>query len=147
MCSVLSTCGAAALAVSTLAWMDVSAAAGELPRGSWTQSCSNASMSGPDLRATCSKIDGSSITTSRNVIECRKPVTLSNIDGQLTCDQTKLVLMPEGNWIINCRGSSMKGPVLQASCGKIDGAWATTSIDVRTCDTTINNINGILICD
>ena len=135
------------LCVLTFAFIDASAASEKFPRGSWSQSCSNPSMRGSVLRATCGKINGTFVKTSLNLADCRKRSTVSNIDGHLACDRSDAVQMPNGSWAASCREWSMKGPLLRATCGKINGTWIASTLDIGDCSGTVSNRDGSLTCD
>lgn len=55
------------------------------PPGSYMQSCKNASMAGPVLRASCKAIDGSPIDTTINTLDGRGPDIGVKPNGKLTC--------------------------------------------------------------
>jgi hypothetical protein len=55
------------------------------PPGTYVQSCKNASMAGPILRASCKAIDGSRIDTTINTLDCRGRDIGVKPNGKLTC--------------------------------------------------------------
>jgi hypothetical protein len=135
------------LCVLTFVFTDASSASDNFPRGSWSQSCSNPSMRGSVMRATCVKIDGTSAKSSLNLADCRRRSTVSNIDGHLACDRSDSFQMPNGSWAASCKDWSMKGRLLRATCGKIDGTWIAATLDVGDCVGTVSNRDGRLKCD
>ena len=60
---------------------------GGLPAGSYQQSCTNTTVRGRTLTATCSAANGARITSSLDVSRCRPGSDVSNIDGRLECLQ------------------------------------------------------------
>jgi hypothetical protein len=127
--------------------VEASLAKHRLPAGSWMLSCTNASMKGSVLRATCGKINGTQAKSAVNMAECDRGSTVSNIDGHLACDSGEIAQMPNGSWAKSCKDWGMKGPLLRATCGKIDGTWVASTLDSRECVGTVSNIDGKLKCD
>jgi hypothetical protein len=58
---------------------------GALPSGSYQQSCSNASMNGSTLTASCSNNSGNAVTSYLDVSQCRANDDIGNVNGQLRC--------------------------------------------------------------
>jgi hypothetical protein len=55
------------------------------PPGSYMQSCKDASMVGPILRASCKTSDGSRVDTTINTLDCRGRDIGVKPNGKLTC--------------------------------------------------------------
>jgi hypothetical protein len=123
--------------------------AAEVPGGSWKQSCSNASFNGKRLSATCARVDGSFQKSNLGYSRaCAKGSSVSNMDGNLVCDQYRAYAMPNGSWTDSCREPVMKGPLLVANCKRMDGSWMQSSIDVFQCDgAPVSNRDGTLSCN
>lgn len=137
-----------AVALSLFAFAPVTAAnAARIPDGSYLDSCFNVSRSGTVLRASCGKIDGSFKRTSLNLADCERGSTISNTNGVLTCDESdEYYQMPNGSWAASCKDWSMRGPLLTATCGKPDGTFVVSTLDVRDCDGPVANRLGELVC-
>jgi hypothetical protein len=56
-----------------------------LPPGSYAQSCTNASLSGSTLTATCTAANGQQITSYLDISQCRSTDDIGNVNGQLRC--------------------------------------------------------------
>jgi hypothetical protein len=139
---------ASAVALSLFAFAPVTAAyAARIPDGSYLDSCFSVKRSGSVLKATCGKIDGTFKKTSLNLADCERGSTISNINGVLTCDESdEYYQMPNGSWAASCTNWSMRGPILTASCGKPDGTFVVSTLDVRECTGPVANILGELVC-
>jgi CVNH domain-containing protein len=55
------------------------------PAGSYTQSCKNAMMMGPILKASCKDQSGNRVETSLNTLECKGRDISVNKNGKLVC--------------------------------------------------------------
>ena len=55
------------------------------PPGSYQQSCKNASMAGPILRASCKASDGGRVDTTINTLDCRGLDIAVKPNGKLKC--------------------------------------------------------------
>jgi hypothetical protein len=57
--------------------------------------------------------------------------------------------IPGGSYLDSCFSVSRSGSVLKATCGKVDGTFKKTSLNLADCErrSTISNINGVLSCD
>jgi hypothetical protein len=56
-----------------------------VPSGSYQQSCTNASVSGGQLTASCVNNRGSRRTSSLNLSQCRQGSDIGNVNGRLRC--------------------------------------------------------------
>jgi hypothetical protein len=144
---LLNLTSAVALSLFAFAPVSVAHAGPRIPGGSYLDSCFSVSRSGSVLKATCGKVDGTFKKTSLNLADCERRSTISNINGVLSCDETdEHYQMPNGSWAVSCKDWSMRGPLLRATCGKIDGTWIVSTLDVRDCDGPVANRNGELVC-
>ncbi len=91
----------------------------EIPAGSYRQSCDPIRYRDGVLQALCTRDDGSTQVPSRLDVAnaCERASGVSNIDGQLRCDQP---WTPPGPYRASCRNIRYDGSVLQADCGGID---------------------------
>jgi hypothetical protein len=97
---------------------------------SYENSCTNISIAGATLVATCRRIDGSLNRTSI-VLQ-----GIENIDGRLDFTQPGQT----ASFQKSCRDVRIIGATLTATCRRINGSYARTSILVPG----ISNINGVL---
>jgi hypothetical protein len=91
----------------------------EIPEGSYRQSCDPIRYRDGVLQALCTRDDGSTHVPSRLDVAnaCERASGVSNVDGQLRCDQP---WTPPGPYRASCRNIRYDGSVLQADCGGID---------------------------
>lgn len=98
---------------------------------SFQETCSNISINGDTLQATCKRIDGSSQHTSIQLNG------IANIDGKLQFVGSN----KPSSFQNSCRDISINGNVLTATCQKKDGgAWVQTQITLDE----ITNVDGHL---
>jgi hypothetical protein len=96
---------------------------------SFQNTCSNITISGTTLRASCRRIDGTYGSVSIQV------KGIDNIDGRLQVTGTS-----PSSYQKTCRDIGINGDVLSATCKKVDASWQPSSVQVPG----IANINGIL---
>lgn len=112
--------------------------AGTLPPGSYTQTCSNASLNGETLTATCKRFDGSSKQTELPfATSCVG--SISNIDGNLACSA------PTGSYARTCKNSRVEGHMLYATCQRINGSWKDSSTSFSGFQHPVTNCDGNLV--
>jgi hypothetical protein len=143
-----------------------------MPHGTWQQSCTNARMDGPVLRARCQDGGGRWRYTQLDVRQCRGRY-VSNGNGQLVCGEADPDNynngwngsgwsgnrggwgnnwgnggLPGGSWGASCRDARMNGSVLYARCDDGNGRWYPTQIDMRQCySNRARNNYGNLLCE
>ena len=96
---------------------------------SFQNSCSNITISGTTLRASCRRIDGTYDSTSIQINGIEKKNGSLQVTGASPSSYQK-----------TCRDIGVNGDVLAATCKKIDGSWQLSSVQVPG----IANINGVL---
>jgi hypothetical protein len=120
--------------------------AGQLPNGSYKQSCTQAYMSGYTLVATCRTSNGGQSRSSLDTRQCNGR-DIANNNGQLTCSSGGGAPVPDGSYKQSCSNLAMNGSVLSATCRDSRGGSNRTSIDTRQCGgRDIANDNGRLTC-
>ena len=97
--------------------------------GDFSGSCTNATVSGSTLSATCKKMDGSSSDTQINLND-----HIVNTDGALDWAEN-------GKFMGSCSNTNLDGSTLKASCKKMDQSTNNTSINL---DAHIANMDGVL---
>lgn len=113
------------------------------PREDIVDGCRNARYDGFYIVAECRNDRGRWNYTEIDTRACAYPI--GNRDGQLTC-LTPSRPFPPGAWARSCRDARMDGDVLSASCD--DGRrWRETSLNIANCDRTVENANGVLVCE
>ncbi len=132
--------------------------AGNLPPGSWNQSCRNARMEGRDgdtLRAECRTRDGRWIQTRLDTDRCGRSRAVANNNGQLVCESQVGQGapwwgqgLPQGSYRQSCRNARLEGrDLLIAECRRQNGNWRNTRLDIDECrGRDIANVNGHLEC-
>jgi hypothetical protein len=115
-----------------------SAFAGDLPPGSYTQTCTNASLQGETLTANCKRFDGSTKNTELPFATSCLGI-ISNIDGNLGCSA------PTGSFARTCKNARVEGHTLFASCQRIDGSWKDSSTTFSGFQHPVTNCNGNLV--
>ena len=123
---------------------------GQLPGGSWNQSCRNANMRKGWLYADCRRIDGGWRSSSIDAQRCGRG-GVANDNGNLVCEGSgggggKL---PGGSWQQSCRDyRAGNDGVLTATCQRMDGGWSKTWINYTRCpNRRVANDNGNLVCE
>jgi len=58
---------------------------GQLPGGSYQQSCTNERVTGNVLHATCTNNQGYGVRSALNLNQCGRRADIGNVDGQLRC--------------------------------------------------------------
>ncbi len=104
----------------------------ERPDGSYLQSCSPVRYRGGVLQGRCMRIDGTTYRSSMldYANTCAAGSTVSNVDGELRCDQS---WTPSGPYLRSCRNIRYADGVLEADCGGFD-TYARVRLDyVRQC--------------
>ena len=133
----LSIASAFALAFGTLA-----AQAQQAPAGSYQKTCSNVSVSGTTLNATCKTFNQQENKTDLPYFaSCVGDI--GNINGTLACAG------PNGSYALTCENATVKGNTLSASCKKINGQMENTSLanfqgfqgNISNCDGKLRNGN------
>ena len=143
---------------------------GNIPAGSYSQTCQNIRIAGNDLEARCQAVNGYWRTTRlRNFDRCSD---IANNDGRLTCtgygygnrrgdddddDYNRGSSggyygggygIPSGSYTQTCRNVRKRGDTLEAVCQSRDGDWHQTTLnDYNDCRGQIVNDGGNLRCD
>jgi len=121
---------------------------GNLPSGSWQQTCRNSNMKGGTLYAQCQRMNGGWRDSSIDPRQCGNR-GVSNDNGNLVCEGGGGGNLPGGSWQQTCRNSNMKGGTLYAQCQRMNGSWRDSSIDARQCGGNggVANNDGNLVCE
>ena len=136
---------------------------GGTPGGSYTQTCSNASVQGGRLYAECQS-SGRNARPTRSSIEFgRCGGDISNNEGVLACNGAQGRLesggnggggnnggnggRPTGSYAQSCSNVRIEGGRLYADCRDTSRQTRSTSIEYGRCNGDINNVNGLLTCD
>jgi len=166
----------AALVMSTLAAGTASAQMygqgyGNVPAGSYQQSCTNVRVRGNGLlMANCTNNSGQRVRSQLAYQSCRGS-DIGNINGQLSCVRTGNYYgrgqgrygngrggrygngynngaLPAGSYQASCNNASMQGSTLSANCRNNSGAYMTSYLNVTQCRASddIGNLNGQLRC-
>lgn len=134
--------------------------------GSWSGTCQGVFFRGTTLVADCPVAQGFWHSSARREVElltCDTSIETTKPDHvfpvELVCaesaeagDPEKKFLAPElvrkipGGWANNCKGLRLEGSVLHAVCAVNANKGGTSSIDLNTCNTSIENIEGQLTC-
>ncbi len=121
-----------------------------LPRGSYQQTCRNASIDRDMLRAECQDHNGNWRRTGLNVDNCRNDI--ANDNGELRCTGVNPppppAPLPGGSYQQSCRNMVFARGTLSGECRNAGGEWRNTSLDMRSClqGADIGNANGQLTC-
>ena len=122
---------------------------GNVPPGTYLQSCTHPSLSGTTLTAICRYESGfREKTTLKQIDLCRGDI--SNIDGHLHCEKTNA---PPGSYLESCVNINVSGTTLSASClrtlerylGENYGKISTLE-EFDRCVGDISNNKGNLTC-
>eukprot|EP00927_Polykrikos_kofoidii_P076190 TRINITY_DN7298_c0_g1_i1.p1 TRINITY_DN7298_c0_g1~~TRINITY_DN7298_c0_g1_i1.p1 ORF type:complete len:987 (+),score=85.23 TRINITY_DN7298_c0_g1_i1:50-3010(+) len=122
----------------------------DIPPGGYTGSCLGCSLNGGILKCThCGRIRNPARYSSYTVDRCKKPGTLDNQDGILTCVGIPNARdIPDGGYQGSCQGCRMEGNLLRCShCRTVDGhqVEATLSLPCKG-KVPVGNSNGKLVC-
>jgi hypothetical protein len=121
---------------------------GNLPSGSWRQSCRNGNMYYSTLNAQCQRVNGSWRDSSIDTRSCGNR-GVGNNDGNLVCEGgAGGGNLPGGSWRQSCRNGSMNYNTLSAQCQRVNGSWRNSSINTRSCGNRgVGNNDGNLVCE
>jgi hypothetical protein len=120
----------------------IAAQAQQAPTGSYQKTCSNVTVSGTTLNATCKTFNQQDSKTDLPYFaSCVGDI--GNINGTLACAG------PNGSYALTCVDATVKGNTLSASCRKINGQMQNTSLqnfqgfqgNISNCDGTLRNGN------
>ncbi len=135
-------------------------AQGELPYGTYRQTCRNISYNGTRLSAKCQKVDGGWRNTSLDYRNCQGGQVI-NENGNLRCGGEGGYAggygrpgyaggwqggLPPGDYKRTCQNMRVEGDRLYANCQRTNGSWNDTSLNVNQCGGPIVNDNGNLRC-
>ena len=126
-------------------------AQGNVPQGSYLQSCQNIRTHGDRLSARCKTKDGNWRDTSMDDYD-RCTTDIGNDDGNLRCynggnGQLNSYGQPQGSYLQSCQNISVRGNELRARCPKKDGGWRDSSLNnFQRCRRDIGNDDGHLHC-
>ena len=117
---------------------------GRLPSGSYSRSCSSATMIGSVLTAQCKDQNGVTIHTRLYVRDCFGDIT--NVLGELVCGNRRL---PQGSYSQTCNACAAEGSALQCTCRDTKQNPIKTALDLASCEWSggITNKDGHLQCD
>lgn len=106
---------------------------GNVPRGSYKNSCNNYYTEGNRLYASCQKKNGGWRDTSINYRNCDKDIW--NDNGELACGGGGggSGSLPKGSYKDTCRNMYVQGNVLEAECLNRNGKYSYTSIKYKNC--------------
>ena len=117
--------------------------AGQLPSGSYQQTCNNMQVNDSSLNASCRRQDGVwQSTTLANFDRCIGDI--ANLNGMLRCNKGDSP--PAGSYQRTCRDIWIEETILHASCKRRNGDWLTSSLDTKDCRGEIYNLDGYLSC-
>lgn len=143
---------------------------GNIPAGSYQQSCNNVRVRGSLLTASCTNNAGQRVRSQLTYTMCNG-ADIGNVNGQLSCvrnsagyygrgrggrgygrggrfNQNYSGALPVGSYSQSCQSASMNGSTLTASCRNNSGGWNTSYLDISRCNRNddIGNVNGQLRC-
>lgn len=121
---------------------------GNLPGGSWRQSCRNGLVRGSFFSAQCPDTRNRLQNTSIDTRSCRSN-RFGNDNGRLICEGAGAGAgLPGGSWRQSCRNEDIRGDRVIAQCRNTGGNWNNTSIGLRQCRSNrLGNNNGQLVCE
>ena len=131
--TIASLAGAAVLALYS-----ITPAIAGAPAGSYQQTCTNITMNGETLSASCKTFSGSVKSTSLPFADSCVGV-ISNVDGNLACTG------PTGSYARTCKSATVSGVTISASCQKVDGSWMNSSSGFSGFQHPVTNCNGQLV--
>lgn len=150
------TLSVAGLAVSALAQNRSSPPrppGGNLPSGSYQQTCRGANLNGNILSAQCPNSRGAPVFSSIDTNSCRGR-DIRNDNGYLRCDAgggpqpPRPPQVPTGSYQRSCRSATVSGDVLRAQCADERGRYVSASLNIRPCgNRDIYNDRGRLGCN
>ncbi|WP_312167189.1 CVNH domain-containing protein [Phenylobacterium sp.] len=121
---------------------------GQLPSGSYQQTCRDPRVSGATLTASCQDSRGRWNYSSLNFRDCRGDI--ANNNGRLSCQWggggPGWGQLPSGSYQQTCRDARVSGNTLTASCRDGRGRWNYSTLNFRDCRSDIGNDNGRLVC-
>ena len=123
---------------------------GNMPSGSWQQTCRNSNMRGGTLYAQCQRMNGGWRDSSIDPRQCGGNGGVANNDGNLVCEGGGGGgdRLPGGSWQQSCRDGKASGGVLTASCQRMNGNWQPAWINYRGCTSgRVGNADGRLVCE
>ena len=122
----------------------ITRAQGNPPPGSYSRTCSQATMIGSVLTAKCKDQNGIQIHTRLYVRSCVGDIT--NVQGELVCASRRL---PPGSYGRTCNACTAEGSSLQCTCRDTKQESIKTALDLASCGWTsaITNTDGHLQCD
>lgn len=134
------------------------------PPGPWRNSCRDAGMDGPYLRARCPDRNGQLQSEIFDTRECRG-APIINDNGQLRCQVASVDPraqpqpqvqpqprssdgFPSGPWRDTCRNPKFEANgILMTDCLNATGRWRTNRIDLRSCPNgPLGNDDGRIVC-
>jgi len=119
---------------------------GYLPGGNWRNSCRDAREDGRLLYADCDDGNGNYNNSSVDTTLCPRSEVV-NTHGRLYCANGEASsVLPPGTWRTSCRNGFIQNGVLHAECQNGNGAWVSSSINLRNCRGPIGNVRGQLVC-
>jgi len=167
---------AAAIFTSSVATASAQFGFGNIPSGSYQQSCVNAYMRGNTLIASCTNNNGQRVTSSLDVSRCRG-ADIGNVNGTLSCNGNGYGgyrgygrrdrnndrdndnddrfgnrnfgnQLPSGSYQQSCTNARITGNVLHATCTNSQGFGVRSSLNLNQCGrrADIGNIDGRLRC-
>ena len=126
---------------------------GQLPSGSYQQSCRGANLNGNMLSAQCPNSRGAPVFSSIDTNGCRGR-DIRNDNGYLRCDANggpqppRPPQVPAGSYQRSCRSATVSGDVLRAQCADERGRYQSASLNIRPCgNRDIYNDRGRLGCN
>ena len=149
---------------------------GNLPPGSYQQSCVNATIRGNTLSAACTRPGGQYVNSSIDIRQClNSGADIANINGYLGCsggnpygynggygrrgdrdndndDRSRNGYgqnqLPPGSYLQSCSNERVTGNVLHATCTNNQGYTIRSSLNIDQCGrrADIGNVNGQLRC-
>ena len=140
---------------------------GEIPGGSYTQTCSNASVQGGRLYAECQSSGRNARPTTSSIEFGRCAGDISNNEGMLVCNGAQGRPesgnggggnngggnnggnggRPTGSYAQSCSNVRIEGGRLYADCRDTSRQTRSSSIEYGRCVGGINNVDGLLTCD
>ena len=114
------------------------------PRGSYSRTCSNETLIGSVLTASCKDQNGETIRARLYVGNCFGDI--SNRLGELECGGRSL---PRGSFHQTCNDCTAEGSGLQCTCRDKKGASIKTALDLASCEWggDVTNKDGHLQCE
>ena len=139
---------------------------GDVPNGSYVQTCRDIRTVGNTLEAVCDTGNGDwTFSSLQNFDQCTSSV--QNLYGTLGCTKAKYVGqitttyyypaghkrgyvesgLPAGSYLDSCSDVHVSGSTLVATCQNSNGSWRRSSLhSFQECSSSVANINGRLAC-